>query len=140
MIAFRPGKYVDESDRVAKAVRKAGWDALRRLGFLIRTRVQGSIADEKGPSAAGTPPHTHTATKRGKGQLPKSILYGTPDEGPPSVIVGPSVNVVGTVGKVLEEGGTRKQDHYQARPFMAPALASEIGELPGLLADKLANL
>lgn len=140
MVGFKPGKYVDEGEKVAKAVRKAGWDALRRLGFLIRSKAQASIADEKGPSEPGTPPHTHTAGKRSKGQLPKSILYGTPDEGPPSVIVGPSVNVVGTVGKVLEEGGTRKNDSYEPRPFMAPALAAEIGELPGLLADKLAQL
>jgi hypothetical protein len=138
MIGFGPGKYVDESEKVAKAVRKAGWDALRRLGFLIRGKAQEEIKDEKGPSGPGTPPHTHP--ERGMGQLPKAILYGTPDEGPPSVIAGPSANVVGTVGKILEEGGTRKKDRYEPRPFMAPALAAEIGELPGLLADKLAQL
>ena len=139
MIAFKGGKYVDEGEKLAKAVRKAGWDALRRLGFLIRGKAQESIQDEKGPSTPPQAPHTHTAG-RSKGQLPKSILYGTPDDGPPSVIVGPSVNVVGTVGKVLEEGGTRKKDEYQPRPFMAPALAAEVGELPGLLADKLKSL
>ncbi|MGO9111165.1 MAG: hypothetical protein ACLP9L_18225 [Thermoguttaceae bacterium] len=146
MISFGPGKYVDESAKVSKAVRKAGWDALRRLGFLIRGVAQASIVDEKGPSTPPQPPHTHKhqLTKKGKprkqGQLPASILYGTPSEGPPSVIVGPSVNVVGTVGKVLEEGGERKKDRYEPRPFMAPALAAEIGELPGLLAEKLTNL
>ncbi len=51
MISFGPGKYVDSGAEVAKAVRKAGWDALRRLGFLIRQHVQASIADEKGPEA-----------------------------------------------------------------------------------------
>ncbi len=146
MIGFQPGKYVDESAQVAKAVRKAGWDALRRLGFLIRGYAQQEIADEPGPSTPPTPPHTHKHQlgKKGKprkqGQLPASILYGTPDEGPPSVIVGPSVNVVGTVGKVLEEGGQRGADRYQPRPFMGPALAAEVGELPGLLAEKLQQL
>ena len=146
MVGFKPGTYVDDSAKVARAVRKAGWDALRRLGFLIRGQAQAEIKDEAGPSTPPAPPHTHKhqLTKKGKprkqGQLPASILYGTPSEGPPSVIVGPSVNVVGTVGKVLEEGGSRKQDHYQPRPFMAPALAAEIGELPGLLADKLKNI
>ena len=137
-VNFKGGKYIDEGERLAKSVRKAGWDALRRLGFLVRSKAQQSISNEKGPSAAGTPPHTHPG--RGKGQLPKSILYGTVDEGSPSIIIGPSVNVVGTVGRVLEEGGTRFNDKYQPRPFMAPALAAEIGDLPGLLADKLANL
>lgn len=145
MIGFGPGKYVDESAKVAKAVRKAAWDALRRLGFLVRGKAQEEIKDEPGPSTPPNPPHTHKhqLTKKGKprkqGQLPQSILYGTPSDGPPSVIVGPSVNVVGTAGKVLEEGGERKEDHYEPRPFMGPALAAEVGELPGLLADKLSQ-
>ena len=115
---------------MAKAVRKAGWDALRRLGFLIRGQGQASIADEPGPSPPGTPPHTHTGRGAPQGPTAQRSLrhaqrrtaqrpYGT------------AANVVGTVGKVLEEGGDRKDDHYQPRPFMAPALAGEIGELPG---------
>ena len=146
MIGFGGGKYVNEGAKVAKAVRKAAWDALRRLGFLVRAKAQEEIKDEAGPSTPPDPPHTHKhqTTKRGKprklGQLPQSILYGTPDDGPPSVIIGPSVNVVGTVGAVLEKGGERKGDEYEPRPFMGPALAAEVGELPGLLADKLKQL
>ena len=146
MISFGPGKYVDDSAKVARAIRKAGWDALRRLGFMIRGKAQQSIQDVPGPSDPGEPPHTHArgTTKKGnasrQGRLPSSILYGTVDEGSPGVIVGPSVNVVGTVGKVLEEGGTRGKDTYSPRPFMAPALMEEIGELPGLLAEKYSNL
>ena len=92
------------------------------------------------------PPHTHKhqTRKRGKprklGQLPQSILYGTPDDGPPSVIIGPSVNVVGTVARSRKGWGREKATSHEPRPFMGPALAAEVGELPGLLADKLKQL
>ena len=162
MIGFKPGKYIDEGEKLAKRVRKAGWDALRRLGFLIRAKGQSEIEvadttvgewrtmpdiDPKtgkrrrafirdDVSAPGEPPKT--AKKR----LPRSILYGTPDEGPPSVIAGPAKNLAGTLGEPLESGGAALRDGREIapRPFMAPALAAEIGELPGLLADKLADL
>jgi hypothetical protein len=146
MIRFKGGAVIDKSADVAKAVRKAGYDALRRLGFLVRKSAQESIEDVSGPSAAGTPPHTHKhqRTKKGGqrklGQLPQSILYSMERDPIPHVIIGPSVNVVGTVGKVLEEGGTRGINTYEPRPFMGPALAREIGELPGLLAEKLSHL
>jgi phage gpG-like protein len=154
-ISFGPGKYIDESEKVAKAVRKAGWDAMRRLGFLVRKTAQKSILHEAGPSEAGTPPHTHGKrplhtsgrfhTKQlhesHAGLLPASILYATPDEGLPSVIVGTAENLIGTLGGLHEHGGEdRRGVSYPARPFMGPALAEEVGELPGLLADKLKNL
>ena len=143
MIGFGPGKYVDEGAKVAKAVRKAAWDALRRLGFLIRAKAQSEIEVSDKPSTPGEPPHTRNK------RLPKSILYATPDEGPPSVIAGPAKNLIGTLGGVLESGGeslvqdahpTKPPATIEERPFMGPALAEEIGELPGLLANKLANI
>ena len=154
-IHFGAGKYIDGSAQVAKAVRKAGWDAMRRLGFLVRGAAQQSILHELGPSEPGEPPHTHgkkPLNTRGRfhtrklheshaGLLPASILYAAGDTDTPSVIVGTAQNVIGTVGGLHEHGGDdRRGVHYPARPFMAPALAAEIGNLPGLLAEKLANL
>ena len=71
MVGFKPGKYVDDSAKVARAVRKAGWDALRRLGFLIRGQAQAEIKDEAGPS---TPParRTPTSTNSRKKENPAS--------------------------------------------------------------------
>ncbi len=153
-INFGPGKYVDESEKVAKAVRKAGYDALRRLGFLVRQDAQLSILHEKGPSAPGTPPHTHgkrTLHTKGRcytgklseshaGLLPASILYAVDKDPLPNVVVGTAENVIGTVGGLHEHGGERYGHEYPARPFMGPALAQEADELPGLLADKLRDL
>jgi hypothetical protein len=143
MISFRPGRYVDESARLAKRVRKAGWDALRRLGFLIRAQAQEEIVVDEKPSPPGEPPHTRQK------RLPRSILYGTPSEGLPSVIVGPALHLTGMLGHAMECGGqslvssatpNRPPVELAPRPFMAPALAAEKGELPGLLAEKLANI
>ena len=66
MIAFKPGKYVDDSAKLAKAVRRAGRIALRILGFQTRAQAQASIEPERGPSRPGQPPHTHTATRTKK--------------------------------------------------------------------------
>ena len=143
MISFGPGKYIDESAKVAKAVRKAGYDALRRLGFLIRAKAQDSIQIDDGPSMPGEPPHTRQK------RLPRSILYGVDKEPSPNVVIGPSNKLTGGLGHALECGGpslvsastpNKPPADIAPRPFMAPALAAEIGELPGLLADKLANL
>jgi hypothetical protein len=143
MIGFKGGKYVDESEKLAKRVRKAAWDALRRLGFLIRQKAQSEIEISDTPSLPGDPPHTRQK------RLPKGILYGTPDDGPPSVIAGPAKNLVGTLGRALEEGGEslvsastpdKPPVELEPRPFMGPALAAEVGELPGLLADKMKQL
>ena len=141
---FKGGKYVDESAKVLKAFRHAAHNALRRLGFLIRGTAQTSILDEKGASSPGDPPHTHSHTKfsrkgkprKGSGKLPGAILYAEAD--PMGVVVGPSKNLIGTVGAAFEHEGTIsfRGQSYPPRPFMAPALQSDIGKLPGILAEK----
>jgi len=147
MIGFKGGKFVDQTANVAKAVRKAGEYALKRLGFLVRAKAMESLKSESGPSAPGEPPHTHERAKTRKGKpgkmglLPSSILYGIAHN-PDRVIIGPSVNVVGIVGAAFEHGGTVtfRGASYPPRPFMGPALGEEIGQLPGLLLDELAKL
>jgi hypothetical protein len=53
-----------------------------------------------------------------------------------SVLVGPSVNVIGSSMSAMEHGGQYKGHDYEPRPFMGPALGEEIGELPGLLSEQ----
>jgi len=152
-------KYIDESEKLAKAFRRAGWIALRRLGFLVRKKAQQSIIKEEGPSAPGTPPNTHDGrhgvkeyittgrkhtrkkTESHKGLLPASILYSTLDEGSPGVIIGTAKNVISTIGGLHEHGGTdRRGVQYPARPFMEPAFESEIGSLPGILSEQFGKV
>jgi hypothetical protein len=140
-------KYVDEGEKLAKAFRRAAYVALKILGFDIRATAKSSIEDEKGPSTPGSPPHTHKryTTKSGRqgkqGLLPASILYGLEKESL-SVLVGPSVNLVGTVGAAFEhEGNVQFRGHdYPPRPFMVPALQQDIGELPGLLSEQYGKI
>jgi hypothetical protein len=145
MIGFGPGKYVEDSAAVLKTLRRAAFRALRRLGFDVRKAAQSSLQEAEGPSRPGEPPHTHERfrpTKRGRTRktkvLPASILYATEDD-PERVIIGPSVNVAGTVGAAFEHEGdvTFRGHRYPDRRFMGPALGEEIGELPGLLIEEL---
>ena len=150
-------KLVDDSEKVLKAFRRAKYVALKRLGFLIRRTAQESILNEEGPSDPGTPPHTHSkTTKSGRkvqyrvgktaatreshaGLLPASIVYSM-DKQTESVIIGPSANVVGTVGGTLEYGGERFGREYPPRPFMEPELKGQIGDLPGLLKEEYGKI
>ena len=107
-------------------------------------QAQASIEPERGPSRPGQPPHTHTATRtkkgkpRGKGRLPKAILYAVETD-PDRVVIGPSKNLIGTVGQAFEHEGEvqYKGRNYPPRPFMAPALALEAPKLPGFLIEQL---
>ena len=147
MIGFKSGKFVDEGERVAKAIRRAGYFALCKLGFKVRAEAKSEIEEEKGPSPAGSPPHTHkhVTTKSGKegkqGLLPASILYAI-EKDPARVIIGPSVNVVGTVAPPSSTRGRRntRAASIPRRPFMGPALAEEEGQLPGLLATEMERI
>lgn len=125
MISFLV-KYVDQTERVAKAARRAAYRAVEKAAFAIRTTASESVKPGEGPSAPGTPPHTHTQklTKRGKvrkGRLPKAIQYFAKRG---EAWIGPAHSVIGDVGGVHEFGGKRNQDDYPERPFMGPALES----------------
>lgn len=148
------GNYEHHGGDVLKAIRRAGLFALRRLGFLIRQTAQAEIKFERGPSDPGSPPHSHRKLYRAKGKrrstkekfstrdltksgmLPGSILYDI-ERHPDAVVVGPSFAIVGESASPHEHGGEYKGQDYPERPFMGPALAEDIGELPGLLAEQM---
>ena len=103
-------------------------------------------------SPVGTPPHTHagsTRKRKTEGALPASILYDLETAAdswmpgpsfssePTAVVIGPSFALLGTAGKPHEHAGSFRGDSYPQRPFMGPALAEDIGGLPGLLADQI---
>lgn len=121
-------QYVDQTERVAKAARKAQYRLVDKAAFAIRTTASESVKPAEGPSRPGTPPHTHTQrlTKRGKirkGVLPKAIVYAS-HRG--EAVIGPRKSVVGLSAAAHEFGGEFKGEMYPERPFMGPALEKNL--------------
>lgn len=120
--------YVDQTERVAKAARKAAYRLVDKAAFAIRTTASESVKAADGPSAPGTPPHTHTQriTKKGKvrkGVLPKAIVYASKRG---EAVIGPRKSVVGLSAAAHEFGGEFKGEQYPERPFMGPALEENL--------------
>ena len=109
--------------KVMRAVRRANIRSLGHAGAYIRKVARHSIRRSPNPSAPGRPPHTR------KGQLRRSILYAvTKDK--QSVVIGPSVALVGTSAMAHEFGGRYKRERYPRRRFMGPALEQTRAKLP----------
>lgn len=116
--------------KVEQAAGQASFRSLGHAAAAIRKTEIASIKPGEGPSAAGTPPHTHTQklTKKGKvrkGQLPRSFAFHV-DKAKGEAIVGPRASVVGTSASAHEFGGEYKGESFDARPFAAPALAENL--------------
>lgn len=116
-------KYVDHTERVAKAERRATYRLVDKAAFNVRKSAIDSIQPGDGPSPIGAPPHTHTqkVTKRGKvrkGRLPKAIVYQS-HRG--EAVIGPAFSLIGDVGGTHEHGSERFGTDYPARPYMVPA-------------------
>ena len=121
--------------RVERPVNDGSFRSLGHAAASIRKDAVASIQPGEGPSAAGTPPHTHTQTltKKGKtkkGHLPRSIAYAV-DKSRQEAVIGPRASVVGEAGAAHELGETYMGDDYEERPFMGPALERAIPRLPG---------
>lgn len=124
-------KYVDHTERVAKAARQATYRLVDKAAFKIRETAIGSIQPGEGPSPVGKPPHTHTQkrTKKGKvrkGRLPKAIVYQS-SRG--EAVIGPAFSLIGDVGGTHEHGSVRFGVDYPARSFMGPALDKNLNDL-----------
>ena len=116
--------------RIIKAQRRANIATLPHAGAAIRLTAMRSIRKRKGASPRGTPPHTHTK------RLPRSILYGV-DKAAESVVIGPARTKIGPAGRVHEHGGRIKQDSFEPRPFMGPALEKTRSRLPAMWAGSI---
>ena len=123
----------DTTKKVEKAADKATFKNLGHAASSIRKSAIESIKPAEGPSAPGTPPHTHTAgvTKKGKpkkGHLPRAIVYDV-DKAAQEAVIGPRASVVGESGAAHELGGEFHGDDYPERPFMFPALETNAPRL-----------
>ena len=121
-------QFLDRFAEVTKEVKKAAFRNYQHAAAAIRLTAIRSIKTQVGPSSPGSPPHTQPQPPKGKrkkrrGALRKSIVYDVSSDG---AIIGPRESVVGTVGELMEKGGTREGQSYDARPFMLPALEKNL--------------
>lgn len=131
--------YVDQTERVAKAARKATYRNVFHAAASIRKTAVESIEPGDGPSAPGTPPHTHTqkVTKKGKvrkGQLPRAIVFKAEKE---EAVIGPRFSVVGEAGSAHEFGGEYKGEDFPERSFMGPSLDENEERFAGSFAGSI---
>ena len=120
-----------DSPRVRRAMDTATRQALGRAGAFIRRRAKSSIRRRKGISQPGQPPHSHA------GHLRRLIFFSW-DPAAESMVIGPVPFKQGEAPRLLEFGGTvtrrtrrrRRRMTYRKHPFMGPALAAELPQLP----------
>ncbi len=115
---------------VEKAVAKAEYATISHAAASIRKDAIASIKPGRGPSPVGSPPHTHTEkiTKRGKnkgkvraGVIPRSILFKV-DKAAGIAVIGTSHRLAGESGRPHEMGGRYKNETFDKRSFVFPAL------------------
>lgn len=124
MIGLKNFKFDDQTKRVSDAAEKATFRNVGHAAAAIRKDAVESIVQADGPSAPGSPPHTHTqkTTKSGKtrkGNLQRAIAY---DADKDSAVIGPRFSVVEEAGAAHELGESFHGQDYDERPFMGPAL------------------
>lgn len=120
---------VTEVDRVRKAAQAAAKHSFRYSAFKIRQTAVQSIEQARGPSAPGTPPHTHR-----RKWLQRSIFYSANKTG---AVIGPRASYVGTAGAAHEFGGEFRGQEYPERQFMKPALDANLDLFAGSWAGRV---
>jgi hypothetical protein len=115
---FRP-------QRIERAVERAAARNLGHAAARIRKDAAASLRTAAGPSAPGQPPHTH------RGAYLRRALRFAYDAQRQEAVVGPLASVVGDVGHAHEFGARRGGQDFPERPFMLPALESNIGSFAG---------
>ena len=119
-----------DGKKVMAAAKRANITNLGHAGAAIRLAARHSIRKAKGPSTPGTPPHTR------KGRIRNAIKYAlTP--GKQSVVIGPDAEVAADSGAAHEFGGRYRQENYDKRPFMGPALEKTKDRLPRMWAGSV---
>src|SRR5262245_60051243 len=110
---------VDQTARVQDAAAKANFRNLGHAAASIRKTAIESIVVAEGPSDPGTPPHTR------RRQLKRAIKYDV-DKAAESALIGPEASIVGEAGAAHEFGGQFRGEEYPERPFMEPALETNV--------------
>jgi phage gpG-like protein len=108
---------------VEKAVQKAKFENFRHAAQSISKDAKASLEKADGPSAPGTPPHTHKRVF-----LRRAIAYRYDKD---SAVIGPRASIVAQAGAAHEFGGEYKGETYPQRPFMQPALERAIPRFAG---------
>ena len=125
---------------VRRSVDRARRRSLSRAGAFVRQRARTSMRRRKGSAPPGKPPYAH------EGSLRRLVFFAY-DRGSESVFVGPVGFRKSKAPSTLEFGGrvtikqrrrrangkriiTSRRVRIKPRPFMAPALAREISQLP----------
>lgn len=128
-VKLKPREGLD-ARRIKRATDRATFKNLGHAGAAIRMAARRSIRNSPKKSIAGKPPHTR------KGRLRNAIKYAV-SKSPASVVIGPDVEVAGTSGKAHEFGGRYRQETYDKRPFMGPALEKVKDRLPAFWAGSV---
>ena len=119
-----------DGKKVMNAAKRPNITNLGHAGAAIRLVARHSIRKAAGPSAPGTPPHTR------KGGIRNAIKYAlTP--GKQSVVIGPDYAVAADSGVAHEFGGRFRNENYDRRPFMGPALEKVKDRLPPMWAGSV---
>ena len=113
-------KTIDELDRIQEEADRAVYRNVRHAAFSIAKAARASIIRSKKPSAPGQPPRT----RAGRKGIRRAIRVGM--ESRDEAVVGTMYSAFGTAGGVLEHGGRRCDTTIEARPFMGPALESNL--------------
>lgn len=103
----------DTTKNVAEAAQKAAFKNFAHAAASISKDMKSSLEKSEGPSAVGSPPHTHKGT-----YLRRAVRFAADKEG---AVIGPMASVVGEAGAVHEFGEVFHGTDYPERPFAGPA-------------------
>jgi hypothetical protein len=109
----------DKTQRVKDAADQSSFRNLGHAAASIRKTAIESIVVAEGPSDPGTPPHTR------RRQLKRAIKFDA-DKAAESALIGPEASIIGEAGAAHEFGGEFRGEDYPDRPFMEPALESNL--------------
>jgi hypothetical protein len=107
-------------EKVTKAVDRSTFKNLGHAAARISKDAKASLERAEGPSAPGTPPHTHRGA-----YLRRAIRFDN-DRKAQEAVIGPMESIVGTAGSAHEHGGEYKGQTFPERPFMVPALEQNL--------------
>lgn len=119
-----------DGKKVVKAAQRANITSLGHAGAAIRLTARRSIRKSDASSTPGTPPHTR------KGRIRNAIKYAVVAAAQ-SVVIGPDHEVAADSGAAHEFGGRFRQENYDRRPFMGPALEKTKDRLPRMWAGSV---
>lgn len=142
LVSVRSEQFFDRK-RIVNRLSKISLRFLNRAGGHTRKVARRSMRRRKGASPPGSPPFAHT------GYLRDYLFYGL-DEIRDSVVIGPSLLAGAerrgvSVPSLHEFGGsifnarTGRDDIYEPRPYMGPALELTEPLLPGFFNEAYAK-